>query len=402
MNEDHGRSAPAPPSGTVVEEARFEPARELGFVAASHTWLWLTFALFALLPSAAAIAYYGFVAADQFTVETRFVVRSLDPSRADEPTLGAGATLAVGQLVAPKSVTQNAYVVTQYIRSRGMVVALQGEIDLQTLYRRPEADVLARLKTDASVEDLVNYWGDMVRADVDAPSGIVIVRVRAFRPQDALLIARSINRHSEQLVNDMTLRARRDAMRVAEEEVRRAEQQVRDSLAALREARDSEGTIDPTRAADETSTLLLQLMAEKIRLESELFAASRTLARDAPTVRFLASRVDIVGNQIVELRARLTGEGANTVAASFRRFDELEIQRQLSEKLLSLAEDTFERARLNAERQNIYLMAFVLPSLPADSDYPPRLAYCLLFPLGFVAVWGVVALIWASIDDHRR
>lgn len=402
MNDDHARSAPSLPSAAALEEARFESHRAFDYVAPSYTWIWLTFVLFVLLPSAAAVAYYGILAADQFTVETRFVVRSLDPSTADETRIGSGATMAVGQLVVPRSATQNAYVVTQYIRSRGMVVALQAEIDLDTLFRRPEADPLARLKTGASVEDVVNYWGGMVRADVDAPSGIVIVRVRAFRPQDALLIARSITRQSEQLVNQMTERARQDTMRVAEEEVRRAEQQVRDSLAALREARDSEGTIDPTRAADETSTLLLQLMAEKIRLESELFAASRTLARDAPTVRFLATRVDIVGNQIVELRARLTGEGANTVAASFRRFDELEIQRQLSEKLLSLAEDALERARLNAERQNVYLMTFVLPSLPADSDYPPRLIYCLLFPLGFLAAWGIVALIWASIDDHRR
>ena len=60
--------------------------------------------------------------------------------------------------------------------------------------------------------------------------GIVTVRTRAFRADDALALASAIVRLSEKLANDVTARARADTMRRAEDEVRRSEGLVRDAL----------------------------------------------------------------------------------------------------------------------------------------------------------------------------
>jgi capsular polysaccharide transport system permease protein len=280
---------------------------------------------------------------------------------------------------------------------------LSKTIDLREIFRRPEADFLARLASDASLEELVDYWQQMVHSYVDGPSAIVTFQVRAFRPDDALRVAQAICILSERLVNEISRRSRQDIMRASEEEVRQADAQLRLALQALQAARDVEGMLDPTKAADDTGKLLLQLMGDKIRIESELFAASRTMAQNAPSVRYLRSRVEIVDGQIASLKATLTGKegAARTVSASLRKFEELERDRFVADKLLTVAEDGLSRARKRAERQNLYLMVFIPPVSPTYAEYPERLAYSVLLPLAFLVLWGIGALLIAAIEDHR-
>lgn len=301
------------------------------------------------------------------------------------------------------SATPNAYIITNYIRSRAMVDALGKTLDLRAIFRRPEADFWARLDSDATIEDILDYWKKMVTTYVDGPSGIVTVKIRAFRRDDALALTQAVVGLSEQLANEISERARRDAMRFAEQEVRRADTRVRAALLELRRYRDEEGQIDPVKTADETSKLLMQLMAEKIRLESDLFVASRSLTRNAPSVQTLTSRIEIVELQIATLKAKLTGESTEVrnVAASLARFEELEVQRQFAERLYTMAQDGLERARMTAERQSVYFTVFVPPALPEEAAFPRRIAYSILTPLALLVLWSIVALIWASVLDHR-
>ncbi len=250
---------------------------------------------------------------------------------------------------------------------------------------------------------MVDYWDGMVRVYIDGPSAIVTVEARAFRPDDALVLSRAIIAASEKLANDVSARTRNDTMKWAEEEVKRAEGKVETALTNLREYRDSQGYIDPVAAATSTSKLLLQSMAEKIRLQSDYFVASHAMSADAPTVVTLKTRLQSLDDQINQLKSKLTGsspEGA-TIAASLVKFEALELQRQFSEKLLQLAQDSLERARIRAERQNIYVEVFAPPALPEYARYPERLALSLLIPIGLLIVWGILAFTAAAIDDHR-
>jgi capsular polysaccharide transport system permease protein len=301
------------------------------------------------------------------------------------------------------TVTPNAYIVTNYIRSRAMVDDLSRELDLRAIFRRPEADFWARLPRDATIEELVEYWQKMASAYVDGPSGIVTVKIRAFRREDAQAVAQAVVKLSERLVNDMSERARRDAMQFAEREVQGADARVRTALVALQRYRDEEQVIDPVQTATETAKLLLELMSEKIRAESDLFVASRSLTRNAPSIQNMTARVEIIDRQITKLKATLTGDtpDVRNVAAKLARFEELEVRRQFAERLYTMAQDGLERARMTAERQAVFLTVFVPPSLPEESTFPRRIAMSLLIPLGLGVLWSIAALTWASVEDHR-
>jgi len=374
-------------------------------------WLGVSFVAFVALPAVLAIFYYSFLASPQYAVESRLVVRSAENFGADSisVTSGPGGSTQTSIMAQPavsagfSSPLQNAYIVAQYIRSEAIVEDLSKTVDLREVFRRPEADFIARLPRQVSIEELTDYWRGMVHSYVDGPSTIVTVQVRAFRPDDALKLAQEINKLSERLVNHISARAQQDIMRASEEEMREADARLRSALRALQVARDTDGILDPAKAADDTGKLLLQLIGEKIRVEGDLRTLSQTLAPDAPSIRRLRSRLEVLEGQVAKLSATLTGknEAATNIAASMRKFGELERDRFLADKLLTVAEESLDRARKRAERQSLYFMAFVQPSLPTYAEYPERLAYSILLPIGFLVLWGIAALMFAAIEDHR-
>ena len=358
-----------------------------------------SFVVFVLAPSFACAVYLAFIASDQYVAEARFAVRAAQFEAADNRT-GSIQFSASG---VPVLAGQDAYVVASYIRSPAIFADLPASLDLRTIYGRPEADFWARLSPKASLEQLSDFWRGMASTYVDGPSGVVTVKVRAFRPEDAEALAKAVVSASEALVNRLSERARRDAMSHAEEEVRRAQGLVLAALSDERAFRDRKGIIDPGSQATSTSTLLMQAMTQRIQLQTNYEVDLRAMSATAPSVVALKSRLDALDGQIASLRAQLTGNSADTrtVSASIAEFEALETKRLFAEKLFSFAQDALELAKERAERQNLYISVFVPPERPEEARYPERLALSLLIPLGLMMVWGIFALVAAAIEDHR-
>jgi capsular polysaccharide transport system permease protein len=368
--------------------------------------LYASFVGCVLVPAFAATVYFAFIASSQFTAEARFAVRQLDVDSSASTASAANSSSDSNGGNVNFSFTgpgQNAYIVTSYIRSRAIVDDLNAKIDVRKIFRRPEADFWARLKRNASIDELADYWNSMVATYIDAPSGIVTLQVRAFRADDAVALAKSVLELSEMLVNRISDRARHDAMEMSEKEVRRTYEMTQAALTELRQFRDSSGIIDPAQAGTEIGKLLLPLLTEKIRLEGDLFVASRDLDDSAPTIKALKNRLETVEQQITALKGRLTNtdDSGKTISASLAKFEEIDLQRQFAEKLYALAQADLDRARLRAARQSVYLTVFVPPSLPEDSRYPRRVAFPILILVGLAIVWSIGGMIFASVEDHR-
>ncbi len=365
----------------------------------------LSFIACVLIPSMLVGLYFAFLASDQFVAETRFVVRMGPQDGSSKDGLssvlanlkGGGGTGGSGS--GGSTATEDAHVVTSYIQSRAIVDDILESIDLRAVFTRPEADFYARLKSSATIEELVEYWRHMVTAYVDSLSGIVTVEVRAFRPDDAVLLVRTIGNLSEKLVNDISTRARQDALQRATQEVTRAQELVFEALREMERYRNQEGLIDPTQAATETGKLLTKVLADQLVTENELFVANRSLAPDSPNVRRLTTRLQSLKEQTAELRAQLAGnkEEARNIAASLAKFEEVAIKQKMAETLYAMAEASLDRARRNAEAQSVYLSVFVPPGLPQEYAYPKRFEYSIAIMTALLVFWSIAALIWLSV-----
>jgi len=219
------------------------------------------FAATVLLPTALAGGYYGFVAADVYTSESRFVLRS--PQR-QVPT-GLGAILQSAGFTRAQDDT---YTIHDFMLSRDAVRLLDNELQLKQRFADPRIDLpnrFAAVYGDDSLEALHLYFQKRVRVEPNPISAISTVRVNAFDPQTARAINERLLQMSEALVNKLNERGRQDLIRFAEREVAAAENRAKAATLAVSEFRNQRSVFDPGRQ----SAIQLQLVS---KLQDELIA----------------------------------------------------------------------------------------------------------------------------------
>ena len=356
----------------------------------------LSFLFVVIIPTLLAAIYFFAIAADQYVVEFRFAVRSVEPVRGDAPTLLHGS-------VAAAQLGLDSNIVVQYIQSRAIVDEIGKSLDLRKLFSRRRADRLSRLSLPTPIEELVRYWRGQVDAFFDGSDGTITVKVSAFAPEDALAIARAVVDASERLVNTLSQRARADTMRQSQEELARAEARLADALAKLRQFRDRQKLLDPKETADRTLTLAAKLREQRLAAEAELTTLKKYLHDKTPAVEMLESRIAALAAQQRALDAEVTaahGAGAPALSGALASYERLEAERNFAEAAYRHALDALDRSRLEADRRQIYLADFVAPSLPQEALYPRRWRDLGLTLLIAFALWGVGGLVVQAVRDH--
>ncbi len=332
------------------------------------------FLILFVIPALSSVIYFSLIATSEFTSEARFAVRGGEHVSTD----------AISALTGLASFTQvqDSLIVANYVKSQAIVEALEKEIDLRAIYSKHSIDWFSRFKADKPIEAFVKYWLWRVKTSIESPSGIITVKIGAYSPEDALKVANATVDLSERLVNGLSTRALNDAVAQAESELARAESRLSAARVALRDLRNSQATLDPRRTAEGIGKLVAELRLEKIHLEQDIEASERgNIEANAPQVQIMRARLEVIGEQIVNLEEKVTSQdGASTEALSGKitRFDELELERQIAEKQYTQAAAALERARVNAEGKRIYLATFVHPVLAYEPSYPHRFAFSLL------------------------
>jgi capsular polysaccharide transport system permease protein len=358
----------------------------------------ITFFLMVLFPVLVASLYYGCWASDQFAVEVRFSVR-----QAQEPIIGDDMLSILARGLAVSKVGREPYMVANYVRSRNMVEELDQHGWLRSLYSRPGADFFARFDRDGSGESLWKYWQKMTSASVDRISGLVTVRVVAFTQEDALMIVRAVQRGAERMIDQSALRARTDELRLAEEDLSRARGRYSDALVELHQVREDEQTVDPEKTISAKVATLISTVREKLALERERDVDLKFLSPSSPQLQVLRQRVRALDDQVAALNRSLTSRNNEdrTAADSISRFEQREQEHQFSEKLLELSQENYERARLEAARQHMYLTTFVEPVKPDKAEYPKRSRTVALVSIWCFTGWGITLLLIAAVKDHK-
>jgi capsular polysaccharide transport system permease protein len=349
------------------------------------------------LPAVLSSVYFFWVASDQYVSEFKFSVRGADRS-------GGDALAAVGSSSNPGALLADTFVVTDFINRRQIIDEVSKDLNARAIYAAPHADFWARFSPRASSEEFADYWRRMVKAHLDMLTGIVTVTVKAFTPQDAQAIATAIVKRSDEMFGKMTERSRHDSLHFAEDEVDRAEKQVKDVRSALRDFREQEKIFDPNRTAQANSDLIGKLREDLSRMNAQLTTMSSYLSAGAPQVQTLKTSIRATQEQISkierpagELRATNSGEVA---PATLSVYESLGADLQFAEKAHAAALDSLQKARLAADRRTTYLSLFVQPTLAQTALFPERGTSVLIVVLAAATFWLLGLLVVSSIRDH--
>ncbi|WP_254685034.1 capsule biosynthesis protein [Tateyamaria omphalii] len=382
--------APAPPPSSPPAR----PAR----VRRRHWGVLLSFVLLVMLPSGGVAWYLWERAVDQYASTVAFSVRKEEAGSAVE--LLGGITELSG------SSSSDTDILYEFIQSQQLVSDIDALLDLDTIWSLPgDADPFFSYDATGTIEDLVGHWERKVRIYYDSGSGLIEVRVLAFRPDDATAIATAIYDRSSAMINELSDIAREDSIRYARADLTQAEDRLRDARAAVTEFRNLNQMVDPETDIATQAGLLgsLQSQLSEALIEVNLL---RDIARDNdPRIEQAERRVRVVEEMISQERRKLgfgdDGAEGEVFANLVGEFERLAADREFAERSYTGALASYDSAVAEARRQSRYLAAHVLPTEAQRADYPKRWTLLGLVSLFIFLAWAIAVLVAYALRDRR-
>lgn len=346
---------------------------------------------FVAVPVLLASLYFGLIASDRYQSEMQFSLRNYESSGAN--TLLSLTGLPTGNLM------QEAKVVESFIKSRAMVDFLNERLDLFSLYNGDHIDYLSRFPTDEPVEEFMEYWDTRASVDVDSLSGIVRVRLQAFSAEDAHQVNALMLEAVEQVVNDLSARARADLLGRNEKTLQSAQDKLVQLGESLAELRNDTGLIDPELYAKAITSVATELDVKLSEMRVKRSTLLASVDADSPQMQFLTRQIETLEAEVRRLRQEIASPGSTggSLSSTKATFDRFLLEQEIARKQYAQASLEYEKARIDADRRQIYAAILLKPTLPEDAEYPKRfwswsvvLAICLA---GWGALLGVAVLV---------
>jgi capsular polysaccharide transport system permease protein len=398
------RAKPAA-SASLPPEASQEiqrPVAEPASMKTRHVGLLIAFTIIVALPVVASAFYLYARAADQYASTLGFTVRSEDSASASDLLGGLGASL--GGSSASSRETDILY---EFIRSQEIVRKIDTELDLKSIYARyiTTDPLLGYDPDDNTIEDLTDYWQRMVRVSYDNSSGLMELRALAFDPGDARKIAEAIFRESTYMINALSAIARDDATRYAQQDLELALERLKTAREAVTSFRLANQIVDPNADLQAQMGLLTTLQAQQADALIEYDLINDVASTNDPRVEQARRRIDVIENRIADERKKFGvggGEdGGVEYATTIADFERLQVDREYAETSYAAALSALDGARAEANRQSLYLAAYITPTLAEKSEYPQRGLIVGTIGLFSFLIWAIASLVYYALRDRK-
>jgi len=357
---------------------------------------YVVFLITVVIPTVAAVVFYGFIASDVYVSESQFVVRA-----PDRPTTsGLGLVLKTAGF---SNAGDEIYSAQSYVQSRDALRALNHNNDFRNAYSSPSISLFDRFNAlgyGGSFEELYRYYKKKVTIEHDSVSSISRLTVRAYSPDAAYRFNRQLLEMAEGTVNRLNERGRLDLIRFAQTEVDGAKARSRDAGLQLARFRNVSGVVDPEKQAAVQLQMISKLQDELIASRNQLLQL-RAFAPANPQIPVLRTKIGSLSHDINVELSKVAGS-SRSLSASAAQYQRLQLESQVADKQLAAAIASLEDARNDARRKQAYVERIAEPNLPDSALEPHRWRAILsVFFFGLIA-FGVVSMLIAGMREHRN
>lgn len=348
-----------------------------------------------IIPWVLIIFYVMTLAHPRYISTADVVVKQV--SEATVPSAG-GLTALLGVNSTSK---EDATYLTEYILSNDMVKRLDERFKFREAYYVDGSDPIYELAPDATQEELLEYFKDRVRIDLDEQSYILTVTTEGFSPEYALQLNQAILKESEQFVNRISQNVAQDQLEFAQTQLKEAEDKLNDAKEQLLSYQNTNEIFDPQANAILVNQLVGNLQAQLASLNTEKRQLLSYLNPDAPQVVSINSQITAVEEQIAEEQKKLTSPNTTKLNKQAVQFESIKADVEFATELYKISLSSLEKARLEAFRKMKNLIVISTPYKAEEATYP-RHMYIIWTSLALLLVlYGFIRLILAVVKDHR-
>lgn len=353
-----------------------------------------SFLLFVLVPTALTALYLLVIAPPEYTASASFTVRGASQQAPD--------LLGLAGIAAPTETSTDARIVADYIRSTAMVQALRRNAGFNEAYSRFSLDPAAQVGANAAIESATSFWRHKVKVTSDINSGATSFSVRAYRPQDALRLARGVLASTEQTVNAMATRPMGNLQQVNLDEVTRAKADLSAVQQRLAQFQATTAVIPTQAPVTQALGLVGGIDTQLAALRAEHAAMLQTFQPNSPQAQAVQGKIAALEAERARAVGRALSAPGENLANSEIEARALLVDYEFAQRTYHAAVASLESARRDSRADTKYVVAYVPPEVPQKSNYWPRLVNVLAVFFAASLLWGVGALSYSVLKEHLR
>tara|TARA_B100000745_G_scaffold300531_1_gene255018 strand:- start:2081 stop:3253 length:1173 start_codon:yes stop_codon:yes gene_type:complete len=354
----------------------------------------LAFFICVVLPTIITALYYAFFAANIYVSHASFAVQV---EKSAMPALAEG----FGQFLSQASPgSDDSYIVKSFIESPSIVEKLNNKGVLSPIFRHEKADILYRLDTNSTKEDMYSFYQKMVRLKYDATSNILEMSARGFEANDAQKLALAILQETEDFVNQTSQRMQEDSVKFAKETADNAEQALLEINKKIMTFRNENENFDPTSEAGGVIEIIQRLEAEKAAAEAELSAALTFFKPNSPKVATLKAKINGLNKQINDVNSNIANKSGAPLAELLEEYETLKAKQEFALQRYETALVSLETAQMDALQKRKYLINIVAPTLPEIAEEPKRIYNTLTVFIILLVAFGILKLVVEALHDN--
>ena len=341
-------------------------------------------AMFVFLPTIAASYYFYVIATPMFGTHSQMVIKQAEGSRS-----GGLGSLFQGSGLATQT---DSTTVQSYMTSLEAFIRLDMDHGFTEHFSDPGIDPVQRLAIGATRDDAYEVFLDHVQIGYDPTEGFLKMEVIAANPSKSQEFSRALIGYAEEKINQQTQRVREDQMAGAQETYASAEARRINALKELVRIQEEVQQSDPIA---QSAALQHRITTLEIRLDNERLNLASLLENIRPNSAALnatESEIRRLENQIGLLRSELSGGSGGSLVSNNARLRQAEENYVFQVANVQATLIQMETARIEANRQNLYLTISVPPIAPDSPTYPKSFENTVLAFLIFSGIYMMISL----------
>ncbi|WP_413701728.1 lipopolysaccharide biosynthesis protein [Psychromonas sp. KJ10-10] len=310
------------------------------------------FMLLVILPFLLFTIYQVFIATERFESKAQVIVQQPDSMS----TMDAGMALLSG--IGVSSGGSDTELVKAYIYSNDMVQYLNHELDLRNHYTQGFIDYFSRIHESDSRDELLSYFQERVKVDINEKSGIITISSQGFDSEYAQLLTNKIVNRAEWFINSIGHQLANEQLAFIKGEHENIERKFAKAQTDLLNFQQQYNLLDPTAEGVAMQEITYTLEGQIATKETELKTAEAIMSPKSPQVLSLQNELKALSAQLKTERNKLAQSGKEEIAVSelLAKFTDYKVKMELALQAYTSSQISLEKSRIEAYRQIKYLI----------------------------------------------
>ncbi|WOD06150.1 hypothetical protein [Marinomonas sp. GJ51-6] len=351
-----------------------------------------------ILPSLFFAVYQMFWASERYESQAKVIVQQPDGAS----TLDASLALLSG-LGGAATGGNDPQLLEAYILSNDMLSYLNKTLNLKEYYAEDSADIFSRLPSDATREDLLEYYQNHISVEVDDVSGVISIAAQGFDSGFAQTLARHIVSRSEWYINNIGHQLADAQLSFVKIEHELNEDKFRDAQITLLAFQQKYNLLDPTAEGIAMQQIAYGIEGQIASKEAELKGLTNIMSEHAPQVKATQNELEALRRQLQNERNKLSADSGEVIPVSeiLAKYADLKVAMELALQAYTSSKISLESSRIEAYRQLKYLITVQAATEPEKSTYPDALYNVSLFLVLSAMLFAIIRIILAVVYELK-